>query len=157
MNKSTQSSGDDRLVRKVEEFFHSLRAETIGLIDEFYAPEALFEDPVGTHRGLDAIRAYYAGLYQNVTAIRFDFGTIVKDGSTVCAPWRMFLRATKLNRGNEIALPGISYITFDIERMRATYHRDYFDMGSFIYEHVPVLGSVVRYAKRRLRPETSTD
>jgi len=30
------------------------------------------------------------------------------------------------------------------------YHRDYFDMGAFVYENIPVLGSVVRYTKKRL-------
>ena len=43
----------------------------------------------------------------------------------------------------------VSYTHLDVYK-RQNYHRDYFDMGEFIYERVPVLGSVIRAIKRRL-------
>jgi hypothetical protein len=100
------------------------------------------------------VEHYYRSLYQNVTSIRFEFGDLnasAQEGNSLAAPWTMHLTASKLNRGRPIALPGLSLIRFDPSSKQATYHRDYFDMGAFIYEHVPVLGSVIRFVNARLR------
>jgi hypothetical protein len=35
--------------------------------------------------------------------------------------------------------------------------RDYFDMGEFIYERVPVLRSVIGYIKRKMARPSSAD
>jgi hypothetical protein len=45
---------------------------------------------------------------------------------------------------------GNSHIVFNEENL-VSYHRDYFDMGEFIYDHVPVLNFVVKKVKERLK------
>ena len=66
------------------------------------------------------------------------------------APWTMTLTAEGLNGGEPVSVIGISHLTFDEKTDLVIYHRDYFDMGAFIYEQVPVLGSIVRMIKRKL-------
>ena len=136
---------------RIYAFFNNLRRDALHLVDEFYDENVEFIDPLGSHDGVAAVRKYYAGLYENVTAIRFEFGPMIEEGDTVSAPWQMHLSARTLNGGRPIGVPGISYIRFNLSTGKAIYHRDYFDMGAFIYEHVPVLGSVVRMVNRRLR------
>ncbi len=63
--------------------------------------------------------------------------------------WRMDLRARGLKRGELVQLDGVSHIRFNADNL-VDYHRDYFDMGQFVYEHVPVLGWAVRRVKKRL-------
>lgn len=136
---------------RIERFFNSLRRETLAIVDDFYSQEVEFIDPLGTHHGVGAVKKYYAGLYQNVTSIRFEFGSMVQEGLLVSAPWTMHLSAAKLKGGQPIAVPGLSYFRFNGTTGKCDYHRDYFDMGAFIYDHVPLLGSVIRFVNNRLR------
>ena len=58
------------------------------------------------------------------------------------------LKTPNLNSGEEFTVSGVSEIHFDGGLVR--YHRDYFDMGEFIYERLPVFGRIVRLIKERL-------
>jgi len=135
----------------IEQFFNALRRDSLHLVAKFYAVDARFEDPLGVLQGAAAIEAYYANLYQNVSMIRFDFGKILVEGDRSAAPWIMHLAATKLNAGKEIAVAGISMFEFDPLSSQARYHRDYFDMGAFVYEHIPILKHAIGVVKSRLK------
>lgn len=134
----------------VEEFFNQLSQNTMDLVDRFYAENTHFLDPVVNLRGRKAVRKYYENLYQNVESIRFEFSGKIEQGDEQVAFWTMVLRAKGLNGGKEVRVIGNSHFRLDPQTRQALYHRDYFDMGEFIYEGVPVLGSVIRYIKGRL-------
>jgi hypothetical protein len=122
----------------------------LDLADDFYDPDVVFLDPIVELRGRDALKAYYGDMYESVTSIRFDFsGGIEKDEEEVVF-WTMELRTKGLKGGEPVLVDGISHIKFGGESGKAIYHRDYFDMGAFVYENIPVLGSIVRYTKKRL-------
>jgi ketosteroid isomerase-like protein len=132
----------------IPEFFNGVNKDTMDRLDTFYAPDVLFEDPVSEIRGVAGIRAYYARLYENLISIRFEFAKEVGEGDEVFAPWVMHLRHKAVAGGREIVVPGASHIRF--KDGRAVFHRDYFDMGAFVYEHVPVIGAGVRYVKKKV-------
>ncbi|MEN9722895.1 MAG: hypothetical protein RJB38_881 [Pseudomonadota bacterium] len=133
----------------VEEFFNQLNQKTMHLVDDFYAENTHFLDPVVDIHGRAGVRAYYENLYRNVESIRFEFSSQVVQGDEQVAFWTMVLRAKGLEGGREIRVLGNSHFRFDPQTGQALYHRDYFDMGEFIYERVPVLGGVIRYIKKR--------
>lgn len=135
---------------KIEKIFNGLNKDTMHLVDEFYSAQARFEDPIGSHNGVDSIRNYYANLYQNVQSIRFDFSKHICQGNDCASTWVMHLQAEGLNGGKPIAVIGNSVFQFD-ETGKVIYHRDYFDMGEFIYEHIPVLKNIIGYIKSRLK------
>ena len=120
------------------------------LVADFYSKEASFFDPVVAIKGAAEIEKYYAGLYQNVEEIKFEFSTLVEEGNFVAAPWVMHLKAAKLNSGKLVSVQGISHIEFDEHSGNAIYHRDYFDLGAFVYEHVPIFGMLIRLIKSKL-------
>ena len=62
--------------------------------------------------------------------------------------WTMFLRHPKLRSGETIRVEGASYLK--TRNGRIYYHRDYFDMGAMLYEHLPLLGRVVNTIKHKL-------
>ena len=136
----------------IKNVFTTLRAENIQILDSFYAPDTKFIDPLGTHNGIKSVKAYYRNLYQNVKSIHFKFNDIVSNGNTHVLVWTMTLEAGGLNNGKPIFLEGNSHIKFNDANL-VTYHRDYFDMGEFIYEHVPVLGWTIKKIKNKLRGE----
>ena len=134
----------------VEEFFNRFNKDTLDLVDRFYAEETHFQDPVVDLHGRAAVKKYYEHLYQNVESIRFDFSGLVQQGDEQVALWTMVLRAKGLNGGNEVRVTGNSHFKFDPVTRLALYHRDYFDMGEFIYERLPVLGRLIRFVKSKL-------
>jgi hypothetical protein len=141
--------GDTMKAPSVEEFFNGLSKNTMPLVERFYAPNAHFLDPVVDLRGSAAVRKYYENLYQNVESIRFEFSGHVKQGDEQVSMWTMVLKAKSLNGGKEVRVIGNSHFRFDPTTGQALYHRDYFDMGEFIYERIPVVGGLIRYIKGR--------
>lgn len=135
----------------IREFFNGLDSESMDLVDNFYADDVVFVDPVGEIHGLTPLRQYYAHMYRPVLDIRFDFPTIQVSGNEAFATWRMTFSSKSLKRGRPITVDGVSHIRFDATG-KAIYHRDYFDMGAMVYEHVPLVGFGVRFIKRRLTP-----
>lgn len=133
----------------VEEFFNGLSATTMPLVDRFYAENTHFLDPVVDLRGRAGVRKYYENLYKNVESIRFEFSGHVKQGDEQVSMWTMVLKAKRLNGGKELRVIGNSHFKFDPVTGQAVYHRDYFDMGEFIYERIPVVGGLIRYIKGR--------
>ncbi len=138
--------------KKTIDFFEKLSIDTIDLVDEFYDPNATFLDPLGEHQGAESIKKYYRTLYKNVISIHFvlDKQTIAKD--THILPWTMYLKANGLNGGEEIVVTGISKIIFS-KKNQVIYHRDYFDMGEFVYERIPVLKSIIAFIKKKLKSD----
>ena len=134
----------------IAKFFNDFSYQNIDLADSFYAEDVVFEDPLGRIEGLKGLKDYYRKLYKNVVAIRFEFSSVITQGNEQVGVWVMYLKAKGLNGGEEIALKGNSHVRYN-EAGKAIYHRDYFDMGEFIYEHVPVLKNVIQIVKRQLK------
>lgn len=137
-------------VPTVQEFFNGLNKDTMPLVEQFYAPNTHFLDPVVDLKGSAAVRKYYENLYENVISIRFEFASEVTQGDEKVATWTMILRHKRLRGGDEIRVIGNSHFKFDPQTGQAIYHRDYFDMGEFIYEGLPVVGRVIRYVKSKM-------
>jgi hypothetical protein len=91
-------------------------------------------------------------MYVNVKTIKFEFSQFIESSDTIVGIWKMTLVTDKLNSGEPIVVDGNSVIRFDSSG-KAIYHRDYFDMGAFIYEHIPMVGFVVKKIKNRMKAE----
>jgi len=134
---------------RIDQVFNGLNKDTMHILDDFYAEDVSFKDPLGSIEGRDEIRAYYENLYESVQEIRFEFSDHVAQDDTCVVVWTMYVTASGLNGGDEVVLEGNSVIRFNADD-KVVYHRDYFDMGEFIYENVPVLGFFIRRIKDRL-------
>ena len=147
----TSPSPADDLGRRAIAFFEDLSLATLDRVDEFYAENVRFEDPMVTLDGRDRMRAYYANIYRNDPKLRWEFPEVVGDprGPSLALAWIMHMQVDGLNGGRPIAVDGISRLRFD-DAGGCVFHRDYFDMGAFVYENVPVLGGAVKFVKRRL-------
>jgi hypothetical protein len=136
---------------KTQYIFEKLNKDTLHLIAEFYDTNVEFHDPVGMIKGSDKITAYYKNMYQNVKTIKFDFTQFIEQEDMVVGVWKMTLVTDKLNGGEPIVVDGNSVIKF--KNGKAIYHRDYFDMGAFAYENIPMLGFIVKKIKERFKVE----
>jgi ketosteroid isomerase-like protein len=132
--------------QSINTVFNTLSKDTMHLVDEFYDPNVDFQDPVGKIKGSAAIKKYYENMYKNVQSIRFDFHKEVVTGDAHVVMWTMHVTAKNLNGGKSVAVEGNSHIVFGPNN-KVIYHRDYFDMGEFLYEHIPVLGYAIKKIK----------
>jgi hypothetical protein len=135
-------------VARFADIYNRLNERTIDLIDTVYAPGIVFEDPFRRIEGREALHAYFAHLYEGVARIRFDFEAPVAQADRAALAWTMTVRLKRFCPDRDIAVRGASLLL--VEGDMITRHRDYFDPGELVYEHVPVLGSVVRRIKRRM-------
>jgi hypothetical protein len=133
----------------IEKFFNGLNKDTMHLVDEFYDQNIEFHDPLINVKGRDQMNAYYKGLYDNVTSINFIFSEEVVQGDSHVVAWKMIMES-KLNNGKPTELDALSLIKFGGPENKAIYHRDYYDMGQFVYQYVPILKNVIKYVNGRL-------
>ncbi len=130
--------------------FNELRADNLHILDDFYHSDVLFEDPLGKIESLAALKNYYQSMYQNVTDISFDFSLLIEEGDSIMGTWTMDLKAKGLNKGNSVLVKGVSHLRFEEDSNLVNYHRDYFDVGEMVYEHIPLLGTSLKLIKKKL-------
>jgi ketosteroid isomerase-like protein len=138
---------------KIVTAFNQLNKNTIDQLNNFYADDAEFIDPVSHFRGLDRIKKYYANVYKNVESIRFDFKEIQHENQSFYAQWNMTFSAKNLNCGKPFSVEGISVIKFN-DQGKVFFHRDYTDLGSMVYERIPLLGSIIRMIKKTMHVDS---
>lgn len=135
---------------RIQKAFNDLRADNLQILDHFYHSQIIFEDPLGRIETLKSLKDYYASMYENVTDISFNFSHLVEEGDSIMGSWTMSLKAKGLNKGEAVLVKGVSHMKFDSEKDLVIYHRDYFDMGEMIYEHIPLLGATIKLIKKKM-------
>jgi len=144
------------LINQFKTVYHHLNADNVDSLAEVYAAELTFIDPFHRIDGLDAFKAYIRNLYANVSQCRFEFGEPVAQSLLVDSPsqlrrvyldWTMTFCHPRLNKGQPISVPGVSQLQCDEKIIR---HQDFFDGGALLYQHIPVLGQVIKRLKRRM-------
>ena len=153
--KDTATTSASLPSERIRAIFNAMGRDTLHLCDELYARGVVFIDPFHRVEGREALRAYYAKMYANVQAIRFDFEGETRSGDDCVLYWTMVCRHPRLNGGREISVPGCTRLVFlrdasspDDGKVRL--HRDYFDAGAMLYEQVPLLGRAVRFLRERV-------
>lgn len=134
---------------RIRTTFDEVRVDTLHLLDDLYAEEMVFEDPLGRMEGLDEFRLYMEAMYQYVEDIEWEYTDEVVQGDTHVLFWTMTLQTKRLNKGKPFTVDGTSRLVFG-ENNKVIFHRDYFDMGTYIYERAPVVRWFVNFVKRRL-------
>jgi hypothetical protein len=128
--------------------FADLNKDNLHRLDELYATDVHFTDPLHEVQGLANLRSYFGELYANVSELHFDFHGYdqVAEGEGYLR-WVMNYRHPRLASGQVIRVDGCSHLRWHDKVYR---HRDYFDAGALIYEHLPVLGRAIAWLKRRM-------
>ena len=136
------------LAQRVKEAYQTLASDQIAGVESLYTSDVYFEDPSHAVQGKTALLSYFSRMFQHIEKCSFKFHSTITDGSNLCLTWTMFLNHPKLAGGNTIRIEGASYLK--TRNGQIYYHRDYFDMGAMLYEHLPLLGRIVFRLKQRL-------
>ena len=119
-------------------------------VRDIYAEDLIFKDPSCYITGIDGFIQHTLSLYKNVIRCEFEYDDDLQMQSSnqACIAWDIILRHKRLNGGKEFTVRGISVVHF---AEKIYFQEDFFDLGSAIYEQLPVLGRVVRGIKQRVQ------
>lgn len=136
----------NELVENFKDVYERLDSNSISSVRNIYDKDIKFIDPFHEVNGLEALVGYFSKLYRNIESCEFDFQEVFTSESSAMITWNMKFRHKSLSR-RVIEVPGSTEIRFN-EKIH--YHRDYFDAGKMLYENVPLIGSAIRYIKKKV-------
>lgn len=115
-------------------------------IGELYAEEFYFNDTVHIARERSELVEYMARTGQGLEQNRVEVHKVIRDGADVYVRWEMTFRTRALGKRIESHSIGMTHLRFD-EHGKIVLHQDFWDSGSALYAHLPVVGFFVRRAQ----------
>jgi len=135
-------------LQRVIDFFESVSLESVKDIAKIYSADAYFKDPFNEVRGEPAIRAIFVHMFAQVDLPTFKIQRKILQDDDAFIVWDFSFcmkgTSTKIN------IHGSSHLCFNAAH-QVVYHRDYWDAAEELYEKIPVLGSLMRLIKRKVR------
>ncbi len=135
------------LIEQFKESYRDMAVMKLDALGDLYDDKILFKDPVHEVKGLPALRDYFSSIMSDVRECRFEFLDQLVVEKAAYIKWNMHFRHPGLSSGRLLTVRGMSQLQFD---ERILYHEDVYDMGAMVYEHIPVVGGLTRWLKRRL-------
>ena len=146
MNTPQPAAGPD--LAPVVRFFETLTPASVADIGQIYAAAARFKDPFNEVVGVPAIERIFAHMFTALQAPHFVVTTQVLQGSQCFLTWEFRFRFRSHQPEQEQVILGASHLVFGPDGL-STLPRDYWDAAEELYEKLPLLGSLMRWLKRR--------
>lgn len=140
----TRSAPLNRLV----EYWQTLTPATVDDIGSVYTTDAFFRDPFNEVTGIEKIRHIFADMFVRLDAPTFDITETIEQPHGALLIWNFTFRLKSLKPGLTRRIHGTSHIRFAADG-RVQYHRDYWDAAGELYEQLPLVGSLMRFLKKR--------
>jgi len=137
------------LFTSFKNFFEDFSPAKFTALEDIYTDDVHFIDPITDVQGIDALKKHFISTGQGLIQCHFNFISEVFMGNKATLEWEMVYAHPKLASGKLLHLSGCSVIAFNDEQ-RIHYHRDYYDMGEMVYEHIFLLGGGIQLIKKRL-------
>jgi steroid Delta-isomerase len=130
------------------QFFETLGPHRLGELAHYYAPEARFKDPFNDVQGVPAIAQIFAHMFETLEQPHFVVTAQVLQGQQCFMTWEFHFRFKHFRRAEAQRILGASQLVFS-EQGLVTLHRDYWDAAEELYEKLPLVGSLMRWLRRR--------
>jgi steroid Delta-isomerase len=140
-------------LQRLSDFYSQITPESVPRLRELYAPDAYFKDPFNEVSGIDDIVKIFSHMFVQIEQPRFEvLSAIQGQGDNANEAFLIWLFYWKKNAQGIEAPPirGSSHVKFN-SLGQVSHHRDYWDAAEELYETVPLLGSVLRYIKKKLK------
>lgn len=135
--------------QKVRHLYLRFDKKMLGSLPDVYSEDIQFRDPLHALNGLQNLTDYFSGMMGQLLECRFEFHHSMEmpERGEAILFWTMHYRHKKLASGKPLELTGNSHLLY---KDKVYYHRDYFDAGSMLYEHLPLMGFAIRQVKKRI-------
>jgi steroid Delta-isomerase len=135
-------------VDHIVQTFQTLTPAGVEKLDAIYVPDARFKDPFNDVQGLGEIQRIFRHMYVTLEAPRFLITERILQAPQCFLTWEFRFGFKRFKQGQEQCILGGSHLRLDASG-RITLHRDYWDAAEELYEKLPVVGSLMRWMKRR--------
>jgi len=135
-------------VAQLVAFFENISPDSGGTIDRLYDPTARFVDPFNDVQGVADIRRIFAHMFVALEAPRFVVTHSLVQGNQCFLTWDFHFRFKSFQKDKPQTIHGGSHLIFS-EQGLVTLHRDYWDAAQELYEKLPLVGSLMRWLKKR--------
>jgi ketosteroid isomerase-like protein len=133
---------------RIATFFETLTPDNMARLGEFYTADAAFKDPFNDVRGVAAIAQIFSHMYVALDQPHFIVTGRVVDGAQCFLTWEFRFRFRRFDTATLQTVRGGSHLVLG-EDGRIQMHRDYWDAAEELYEKLPVVGSLMRWLKKR--------
>jgi hypothetical protein len=129
-------------------FFETLSPEQVARMGEFYAVDVYFKDPFNEVQTLVQVQHIFSHMYVALDKPRFVVTSQVSEAGQCFLTWDFEFYFKKQQPSVMQTIRGSSHLKFN-EAGLVSYHRDYWDAAEELYEKLPLVGSVMRWLKKR--------
>lgn len=119
------------------------------IIRDLYAEKFYFNDTFKTFTNINDLVAYMHETADNVTVTTVEILDISKSESDYYLRWVMHMKFTAKGRAVDSKSVGMTQIRFN-DQGKVILHQDYWDGAEGFYEHLPLVGYIVRKIKSSL-------
>ena len=132
---------------RLAQLYEQLTPAQLSLLGDYYAPDARFKDPFNDVRGVPAIRAIFAHMFENLEQPRFIVTQRLVQDDRAFLQWEFHFRMKRWRAQVPQCIHGATLVHFDAQGS-VTRHRDYWDPAEELYEKLPVLGALMRWLRK---------
>ena len=133
------------LARRYADAYEALSPETIADLCALVAPDVRFRDPFSDFSGRERLGAVFRHMFAGLSQPAFVVRDIACSGRVAYLRWDFSFAY----RGRDYRVEGMSEVHFRDDGLVAA-HLDHWDSGSQVYLHVPLLGRIIAFLRRRL-------
>ncbi len=133
---------------KLATFFETLSPQIVAQLNTLYDVQARFKDPFNEVQGLPEIERIFRHMYVALDQPHFVVTGHVVDGAQAFLTWEFRFRFKRFDTSTLQSVRGASHLLFNDQGL-VTLHRDYWDAAEELYEKLPVVGSLMRWLKKR--------
>ena len=141
-------AAQDAAVDALVQWFEHLTPASVQQLSRFYAVDTRFKDPFNDVQGVPAVEAIFVHMFEALIAPRFVVTGRVAQGTQCFLTWEFRFCFRNFHQGQEQVILGASHLLFD-GAGKVHLHRDYWDAAEELYEKLPLVGSLMRWLKRR--------
>ncbi|MFM2484592.1 nuclear transport factor 2 family protein [Celerinatantimonas yamalensis] len=134
------------LIEQLQTHYQRLSQDNLGELMTLYDKQVEFCDPLHQIHGKSALEAYFRQLLKHTRQCLFTFHDSCINTHQAQLSWTMTFNHPRLAGGQPIELAGCSWLHFN---QTITWHRDYFDVSAMLHDHLPLVGGVSRWLKKR--------
>jgi hypothetical protein len=135
-------------ISRFVEFFEALDPQGVARLGEVYTADVSFKDPFNEVHTLQEVQQIFSHMYVALDRPRFVVTGQVAEGRECFLTWNFEFYFRKQPTVLQ-TVRGTSHLKFTGDGL-VNYHRDYWDAAEELYEKLPLLGSLMRWLKRRV-------
>ncbi|MBK1780022.1 nuclear transport factor 2 family protein [Advenella sp. WQ 585] len=136
-------------VKRLTGLYATLNPGNLDQLGAIYDAEASFKDPFNEIQGPVQIRKIFEHMFNALNKPKFTISKCIAQDNHCFLIWDFTFYFKSPKPTMQQTIHGASHVIFN-EKGMVSYHRDYWDVAEELYEKFPLLGSLLRWIKRRL-------